>query len=315
MKTSFSINQEIENFLVFQESLGYKRRTYEYPLHSFADFLLENYPATTSLTHDIVMDYMDRQTQGLASKARVLRSFGRYLTARGLNAYILSEYMYKVPANNKPYIFSDSELHAVFEEIDSLDKTTGWMAVVAPVMYRLIYTCGLRPKEAGELRKRYINFETGEIFIKESKGKKDRTVVMSEDMRELCCSFEKKRQNAGIKSEFFFAKPDGFPYGETVINNTFVTCWKRSVGLNANEPYKQRIRVYCLRHRFATAVIHRWINEKQDLRNKLPYLQEYMGHAKLTETIYYLHLLPENLAHSAGIDWDSFDGIIPEVWR
>lgn len=315
MKQGLSINQEIDNFLVFQESLGHKRSTYESQLHSFADFFLENYNGAISLSHDIIMDYMDHQTHGLAQKARVLRLFGRYLVAMGKEAHILSESMYKVPMNNKPYIFSDSELHAVFDEIDSLDKNTGWLAVVAPVLYRLIYTCGLRPREARELRTRHINFEIGEVFIKESKGKKDRTVVMSEDMRNLCCSFKKKRTIAGMNSVFFFAKPDGFPYSETIINNTFVTCWKRSVGLKPNEPYKQRIRVYSLRHRFATAVIHRWIDEKQDLRNKLPYLQEYMGHSNLTDTIYYLHLLPENLVQSPGIDWDAFDGIIPEVWK
>ena len=53
----------------------------------------------------------------------------------------------------------------------------------------------------------------------------------------------------------------------------------------------------------------------EDLRNKLPYLQEYMGHNRLTDTVYYLHLLPENLVASAGIDWSSFDALVPEVWR
>ena len=38
-----------------------------------------------------------------------------------------------------------------------------------------------------------------------------------------------------------------------------------------------------------------------------------MGHNHLNETKYYVHLLPENLVKSAGIDWISFDGIVPEV--
>ena len=43
------------------------------------------------------------------------------------------------------------------------------------------------------------------------------------------------------------------------------------------------------------------------------YLQAYMGHDRLDETVYYVHLLPENLVQSAGIDWNAFDGLIPEV--
>jgi len=38
-----------------------------------------------------------------------------------------------------------------------------------------------------------------------------------------------------------------------------------------------------------------------------------MGHSSLSETAHYIHLLPENLVKSAGIDWASFDEMIPEV--
>lgn len=36
----------------------------------------------------------------------------------------------------------------------------------------------------------------------------------------------------------------------------------------------------------------------------LPYLSAYMGHSELTSTLYYVHLLPENLRRSKGVDWD-----------
>ena len=35
----------------------------------------------------------------------------------------------------------------------------------------------------------------------------------------------------------------------------------------------------------------------------LPYLSAYMGHSELTSTLYYVHLLPENLRRSKGVDW------------
>ena len=45
----------------------------------------------------------------------------------------------------------------------------------------------------------------------------------------------------------------------------------------------------------------------------LPYLSVYMGHAKLSETAYYIHILPENLIMSPGVDWDALNAILPEV--
>jgi hypothetical protein len=37
-----------------------------------------------------------------------------------------------------------------------------------------------------------------------------------------------------------------------------------------------------------------------------------MGHEDLGETAYYIHILPENLVKSAGVDWDSLNSLLPE---
>ncbi len=44
----------------------------------------------------------------------------------------------------------------------------------------------------------------------------------------------------------------------------------------------------------------------------LPFLSAYMGHNSLTETAYYIHILPENLLSSQGIDWDKLNAMFPE---
>lgn len=38
-----------------------------------------------------------------------------------------------------------------------------------------------------------------------------------------------------------------------------------------------------------------------------------MGHTELSQTAYYIHLLPENLLHSKGVDWQLVNDAIPEV--
>jgi hypothetical protein len=45
----------------------------------------------------------------------------------------------------------------------------------------------------------------------------------------------------------------------------------------------------------------------------LPYLRAYMGHDSLSETAYYIHILPENLVKTTAIDWDAFNSMLPEV--
>lgn len=51
------------------------------------------------------------------------------------------------------------------------------------------------------------------------------------------------------------------------------------------------VRVYDLRHRFATAVRNKWLDEKIDINAQLPYLQAYMGHKNISSTAYYIPLL------------------------
>ena len=44
----------------------------------------------------------------------------------------------------------------------------------------------------------------------------------------------------------------------------------------------------------------------------LPYLSAYMGHSKISSTFYYIHLLPQRLRESSGIEWDALDEIYRE---
>jgi len=50
----------------------------------------------------------------------------------------------------------------------------------------------------------------------------------------------------------------------------------------------------------------KWIDDGRDVMTLLPYLSTYMGHADFTSTLYYIHLLPERLRKSAGINWKQF---------
>ena len=57
----------------------------------------------------------------------------------------------------------------------------------------------------------------------------------------------------------------------------------------------------------------RWVNESKDVAALTPYLSAYMGHAEFSATLYYIHLLPERLLKSPGIDWKKLATVYPEV--
>lgn len=212
--------------------------------------------------------------------------------------------------NAKPketYIFSDSELSSLFSAIDTLaeDKKIPYTRQMLPVLFRLIYTCGLRPQEGRELKRRNINFQTGEILITNTKKKKERFVVMSDDMLMLCRRYDKMRQFFYEDNPYFFPGSSEGPLDGQWLNRQFQKCWQT---VNPGVPKEQlpSVRVYSLRHQFATANVNRWLDEQKDLDAMLPRLRAYMGHYTLKETAYYVHLLPENLSKNRGLTGKPF---------
>ena len=195
----------------------------------------------------------------------------------------------------------------MFGAIDRLpnsEKSTE--SVIAPVLFRLIYTCGLRPNEGRELLRENVNFDSGEIYVTNTKKKKDRIVVMSGDMLAQCKKYKSRKLP---ESEYFFPRGDGKCYSAQQ-DRLFKKCWADANPGVADLP---NVRTYALRHRFASARLNRWLDEGADLNNKLAYLRAYMGHKDLSETAYYIHILPENLVKSASVDWSALGAILPEV--
>lgn len=126
---------------------------------------------------------------------------------------------------------------------------------------------------------------------------------------DLCKSYNKKLQYFRPESEYFFPNLKGISYSAKWLTKQFLEIWKNV----RNDECNPRVRVYDLRHRFATAIMMQWLKEGADLYAKLPYLSTYMGHARFSDTAYYVHLLPENLVHSTSVDWAAFSELIPEV--
>jgi integrase len=306
---------DIIAMLDYREALGYSRKSQEACLKSLDRFCAANCPEADTLTKEIVFDWLDEQHSGLAQKATAVRSLGTYMRAVGKDAYVLYHGFMKEPSRQPAYVFTDGELSALFRAIDKIKATIAepFLPEIAPVMYRLIYTCGLRPNEGRELKRANIELKTGEILITNTKWKKGRLVVMSGDMLSMCRAYDKHRDIFARGSEYFFPSwESGGPFGTSQVGYYFRGAWEQA-NPKVDSTVLPKIRVYDLRHRFASAVLIRWLNSGQPLGAKLPYLRAYMGHSSLYETAYYIHLLPENLVKSAGIDWAAFDEMVPEV--
>ncbi|MCM1060929.1 MAG: tyrosine-type recombinase/integrase [Eubacterium sp.] len=156
-----------------------------------------------------------------------------------------------------PYILSDKELKALFSAIDEYPvnpRLVDLQPALFSTLFRLIYACGLRPHEGRTLLERNVNLKTGEIFIASAKKRKDRMVVLSEDMRALMIRYANKKALLHSDSPYFFPCRKGIPYTEKMLS------WHFKNFVAAANPEIEReslpnVRIYDLRHRFATTIM------------------------------------------------------------
>lgn len=312
-----SFATHINDFIRFKEALGYARSSYAKFLVQFDRFCLKTFPEETSLTKELVMHWArlrrHENPNGLKRRMVVLRGFGKYLNAVGTKAYVIPSDMIGALKPFFPYLFSDEELSAFFAAADSMlpHKLSPNRQYIVPMLFRLLYCCGLRPHEVRLIRCADINLDTGSIYIRDTKRHKDRVVAMSPDVRSLCQEYETKMRTVQKNRAYFFPHPAGTSYSAMWVQDQFYKCWEMAGVRHFRGVTTPRVSDF--RHNYATRTLMNWIEEGRDLYTWLPYLSAYMGHTSFSSTAYYIHLLPERLMKTPAIDWSRFSGLIPEV--
>lgn len=305
-----TINDYLKDYLSkmldFRKAAGYATFTYKITLMPFIDFCCTNYKDAGNLTSEMLDDWLACKGYTVNTQATFiacLRQYCRYINFLGIKAYIPDEDYTLRRIAYEPYIFTDSELRTLFYTIDGYGPSTNNKKykpeIVTAPMFRMMYCCGMRPSEPLSLKCADVNLDSGDIYIRETKKHKDRHIIMSEDMLDLC---RKYNGLAGRRTWFF--EYDNGPYDTHWMTSQFRHCWKKS-GL---KPHGSP-RPYDLRHAFATRNLTQWIDKGLDVNCLLPYLSTYMGHSKLSSTFYYIHLLPDRIRDSSGINWEQFSAI------
>lgn len=315
MEFTSTFGEKITGFLDYRVARGFKRETYIRHFIRFDRWCMVKHPDQIEFTRELVHDWIDDDAASnydIAHRVAAMRQFGRYLCALGEDAYVLPEKYAPLKSRATAYLFTDSELTALFAAIDLLPPTKKepFLDEIAPTLFRLIYTCGLRPNEGRELLLENINFDTGEVLITHTKRNKERFIVMSDDMLAFACKYELRRRIFGNGNPYFFPSASGEAMTTETVYSAFNKAWSHA---DLSGKYPGKVRVYDLRHRFASACLNRWLDNGENLMAMLPFLREYMGHKNLSETAYYVHVLPENIIKSSAIDWDKFNAMFPEV--
>ena len=306
----------IENMIAYKKEFGYSESTYWWYLRDFDRYCTAVFPNESELTQEIVMGWCRKRNSesinSLNRRLAAVREFGRYLQSAGISAYVMPPKMTATQTRYTPHIFTDQELSSFFYGADRIWKIPHdpLRQYIVPVIFRLIYCCGLRPSEGLRIKNEDIDLKSRRLIIREAKRHRDRVVMISEDMLRLCIAYDQIRNKICGPGKYFFPDKHGDTHDKQWLSYNFRKCWKIA-GITSFE--KPKPRVYDFRHTFATKRLHDWMDEKIDFYTMLPYLSSYMGHSDFSSTAYYIHLLPQRLKDSPAINWGVLENLIPEV--
>ena len=161
-----------------------------------------------------------------------------------------------------PKILSVKEISKMLKVTNNLKHKT---------ILLLIYSGGLRIGELVNLKIEDIDSDSMQIHIRQAKGKKDRYIMLSENLLELLRAYYKEYK----PKEFIFEGQSGGQYSTQSVQSIFKAALKKA-GI------KKKATVHSLRHSFATHLL----DEGTDIR----YIQELLGHKRLETTQIYTHV-------------------------
>ncbi len=139
----------------------------------------------------------------------------------------------------------------------------------------IIYGGGLRVGEVIRLRVKDIRSDDGYIFIKDSKGKRDRHTVLSPLLLRLLRDYYKQHK----PSYWLFEGQDGGQYSTKSIQSIY----RSAVKITNSNPWSTP---HTLRHSFATHLMERGVN--------IRYIQSALGHASIKTTEIYTRVVGIN---------------------
>jgi len=278
----------IQDFVELKQAIGYKYLSESGHLKRFDTFTLDKYYLANALTKEIVLDWCTKKSyekqKNLCSRASVIRQFALYIDNLGTTAYIIPKNYFKTGERYIPHIYTDDELKRFFQETDKCHycNECPQRHLIMPIIFRMIYSCGLRLSEARLLKVNDVDLEAGILTIHHSKKDNSRLVPMTDELTKKCKVYSNQVHVYSDLEHYYFLLINNTPM---TISNIFL--WKAGIS-HGGKGYGPRIHDF--HHTFAVHCLKKWSLEGKDLMTYLPILRVYLGHDSFEETAYYLRL-------------------------
>jgi integrase len=285
-------------FVEEKRVLGYRYRSPAHWLVAFDHFLLEQGVTTPDLPKAVIGAWARRRPHESVATQRnrihIVRQLCLFLMRRGFSPCLPGSHL--VPKGHSsfvPYIFTQEQVSRFLAAADQIRPSphSPGREVMLPLIFRLLYGCGLRAGEARRLQIRDVDPARGVLTVRDGKFGKDRLVPVAPTLATRLKGYLATHARGKRPDDLLFPAPDGGPLAPQTIDGAFrqlLWACRISHGGRGQGP-----RLHDFRHTFAVHRLMHWYRDGVDLGVALPVLSTYLGHVSLSGTQHYLRLTAE----------------------
>ena len=286
-----------------------------YLLRHMDDFFKRYNLSSPDLTKIMVEDFVthrDREsykTQHM--RMSLIRQFALFMNRIGFDFYVYPDELVPIAKTFTPYIFTHDEIERIMDVVDHLSNMpqSKYYHLVYPMLFRMLYGCGLRINEALSLKKSDVDLVNGILKITKAKSG-TRLIPMSWSLTDYCRRYTENMGFDMFSEGYFYPSRDAGKYHRTPVYVKFKQ-FMRLAGIFPEGSVGPR--VHDIRHSYAVHALEKMVNDGQDVYCTLPILATYLGHRGIESTEKYLRLTKE--AYGSIIDSIAplYTDVFPEV--
>jgi integrase len=254
------------------------------------------------LTNQIILNW----AQGRAKHAKplswarrldVLRPFARYLARHDpATEFPQTAIFGRSHRRLAPHIYSGQEIRDLLAAARHLAPEGGLRPATYETIFGLIAATGLRLSEALHLHCGDVDLARGFLTVRNTKFRKSRHVPMHPTVVAALDRFMTVRAQHGAinRDSLLFLSSAGELIATRTIHWVFQKL-RTDLGWTARGGHSQA-RIHDLRHTFICRRVQLWQEHGADIDNAMAALSTYVGHAKVSDTYWYLTGVPDLMA-------------------
>lgn len=293
----------VREYLLVRRGLGFDLDTPGWQLMDFAryaDRIGHRGPMTTDLAVQWAISSRSNDPAQAVRRLSAVRSFARYRAAFDSTTEIPpTGLLGRLPGRKPPHIYSAAEIAALLQQAHRLLPRRGLRPQTYVALFSLLACTGLRVSEACRLTPRDVDLASGILTVRESKFRKSRLIPLHPTATQALIRYAAYRDACRASAgAIAFFRTDGAPaLTRPAVEKTFSRLRHRLKWTGLGRA--RRPRIHDLRHSFAVRRLLCWSEERTDVDRKMLALATYLGHAKVSDTYWYLSAIPELMTVTA----------------